>query len=147
VIAAGLLLRHPGQPQYRQLTFRSGYLSAARFSPDGQTVVYSASWDGPPNKFYTSRVDGTDVRGLNLPPGRLLAVSPSGELAIAVQGTGWLEHRLARVPLSGGSPREVLDNVLDADWSPEGQLAVVRSSEGKCTLEFPIGHTLYQNIG
>ena len=28
---------------------------------------------------------------------------------------------LARVPLAGGAPREVLENVQDADWSPDGQ--------------------------
>jgi hypothetical protein len=61
----------------------------------------------------TVRLDGTDIRALDLPPSDLTAVSRSGELAIVTK------HRLARVPLSGGAPRELLDNAMDlggADW-------------------------------
>jgi hypothetical protein len=35
-------------PSYQQITFGSGTIRAARFAPDGQTIVYSASWDGAP---------------------------------------------------------------------------------------------------
>src|SRR5262249_20857859 len=47
---------------------------------------------------------------------------------------------LARMPLSGGAPREVLDEVFWADWSPDGrELAVVRRVSGQLQLEYPIG--------
>ena len=53
---------------------------------------------------------------------------------------------LARVPFSGGAPREMLENVSGADWSPSGDtLAVVRSIRGKNRLEYPIGTVLYEN--
>jgi hypothetical protein len=35
-------------PSYRQLTFRQGTIRSARFSPDGQTVLYAAAWSGQP---------------------------------------------------------------------------------------------------
>jgi len=152
-VAAGALvvrafLLRPQQPDYRQLTFRKGYLTAARFAPDGQTIIYAAAWDRPEIKLYSSRMDGTEQRGLDLPPSELLAVSRSGELAI-INRTATLSStgRLARVPLSGGAPRELLDHVISADWSPDGTLAVARVENGKCHLEYPMGKPLYETIG
>jgi len=153
ILALGVraFLIHQKQPSYRQLIFRRGYVPAARFAADGQTIVYGAMWDRPPIKLYTSRADGTDVRPLDLPPSELLAVSRTGELAIALNGKTWLlsgGSRLARAPLSGGAPRELLDQVAAADWSPDGsQLAVARFKGGKCRLEYPIGKPLYESVG
>ena len=146
-VVRALLLR-PQQPDYRQLTFRQGYLTAARFAPDGQAIIYAASWDHPEIKLYSLRMDGTDARVLDLPPSELLAVSRSGELAI-IRRTATLSSagRLARVPLSGGAPRELLDHVISADWSADGaQLAVARIENGNCHLEYPIGNPLYETI-
>lgn len=138
----------PHQPEWRQLTFGLGYLSTARFAPDGQTIVYSAAWDTPETRIYTARADGTEIRPLNLPPARLLAISRSGELAIALHSGMWGNPgRLARVPFSGGSPRELLDNVLEADWFPDGSLAVARVVNARCRLEYPIGKILFETIG
>jgi hypothetical protein len=138
-------LLSPQQPRYDRITFRKGAISAARFAPDEQTIIYGAAWDQPTTKLYRSRVDGTDVRGLDLSAAELLAVSRSGELAITSNpNTG----RLARVPINGGAPRELLDNVVAADWSRDAtQLAVARIENGKCRLEYPIGKALYETIG
>jgi len=55
---------------------------------------------------------------------------------------------LARVALTGGAPREVLDGVQDADWSPDGSgLAVTRQVGRQYQLEFPIGKVLYRTNG
>lgn len=89
-------------------------------------MVYNAAWERPPSKLYSSRVDGSGLRVLDLPPGDIIAVSRSGELAIGLGGTnyGWRGARLVRAPLGGGAPCELLDNVIGADWSPDGsQLA------------------------
>ncbi|HZQ97054.1 MAG TPA: WD40 repeat domain-containing serine/threonine protein kinase [Candidatus Sulfotelmatobacter sp.] len=138
----------PHQSEWRQLTFGIGYLSTARFGPDGKTIVYSAAWDAPETKIYTARTDGTEVRPLDLPPARLLAISRSGELAIALHSGMWGNPgRLARVPVGGGSPRELLDDVLEADWFPDGTLAVARVVNARCRLEYPIGKTLFETIG
>jgi Tol biopolymer transport system component len=55
---------------------------------------------------------------------------------------------LARMPLVGGAPREVLENVQWADWSPDGtQLAVVRDVAGRNRLEYPVGKVVYETGG
>jgi eukaryotic-like serine/threonine-protein kinase len=73
-------------------------------------------------------------------------VSRSGELAV-ITGAAPL-GRLARVPLNGGAPRELLDHVIAADWSRDvAQLAIARVDNGKCRLEYPIGKPLYETIG
>src|SRR5262249_56281232 len=62
--------------------------------------------------------------------------------AMATAGT------LARVPLTGGTPREVLDDVQSADWAPDGSgLLIVRESGGKSRLEYPSGKVLYESDG
>src|SRR5208282_1313443 len=56
---------------------------------------------------------------------------------------------LARIPMSGGSPREVLDNVQDADWAADGEnMAVVRYApeNGHWRMEYPIGKVLFDGI-
>jgi len=79
-------------------------------------------------------------------------VSSTGELAV-LTGAHFLTHRLftgtlARVPLGGGAPREILENVREADWSPDGsQLAIIRRVQGKDRLEYPIGHVLCESGG
>jgi WD40 repeat protein len=139
-----LRLRVTQPVTYNRITFRPGKIFAARFIADGQTILYGAAWGYPFSKLYSSRFDGTDVRALELPPSNLLAVSRAGELAITLGGTA----RLARVPLNGTAPRELLDNVTAADWSPDAtQLAVVRVDDGKSRLEYPIGKPLYETNG
>jgi Tol biopolymer transport system component len=55
---------------------------------------------------------------------------------------------LARVPLGGGSPREILDDVQQADWSSDGSnLAVVQLVGERSRLEYPIGKTLFETSG
>ena len=138
------------QPSYSRITFRKGAISAARFAPDGQTVVYSAAWDHPRLKLYSSHLDGTDVRALDLPPSELLSISTSAELATIQRTTKHFLSggRLARAPLSGGAPRDLLDNVIAADWSRDSnQLAVARISDGKCRIEYPVGNSIYETLG
>jgi eukaryotic-like serine/threonine-protein kinase len=144
--AAFLWVRQPSYEQatYGRVTFRRGDIGSARFAPDGETIIYSARWGHPLEKLYSSRTDGTDVRALELPASTLLAVSRSGELAIRLASTA----RLARAPLGGGAPRELLDSVAYADWPPDAtQLAIVRIENGKYRLQYPIGKTLYETTG
>jgi dipeptidyl aminopeptidase/acylaminoacyl peptidase len=134
-------------PRFTQLTFRRGIVMSARFSPDGHTVVYSALWDGRPPEVFSRRLESPGSVSLGLPPATLLSVSARGELAVLVAppretGTVWL-GTLARVPLSGGPLRPVLETVLDADWSPDGrELAAIRWHDGQFQLEYPLGTVL-----
>src|SRR5258705_7862567 len=81
----------------------------------------------------------------------LLAVSRSGQLPISLRRhvIGYLRESgtLAQVPIAGGAPRALLDDVEYADWSPDGRLAVVRTVGGRCRLEFPIGNVIYDTNG
>ena len=138
--------------EYKQITFRTGSIGNARFTPDG-SVVYSASWDGGDNQLYMARTDDPGARELNLKDAELLSISKNGELAIrlktAVLGGYARTGTLARVPLSGGTPREVLENVQDADWAADGlSMAVVRylPENSHWRLEYPIGKVLFDSI-
>jgi predicted Ser/Thr protein kinase len=134
-------------PRFTQLTFRRGIVTSARFSPDGHTVVYSALWDGLPPEVFSRRLDSPASASLGLPPCTLLSVSSKSELAVLVAPSGergvlWV-GTLARVPLSGGPLKPVLEGVLDADWSPDGRdLAAIRWHEGQFQLEYPLGNVL-----
>ena len=133
-------------PSYRRLTFRRGLIRSARATADGQTILFGALWDGEHCRVHTVRVDGPESRPLDLPPANLLAVSRTGELALALgpHELGVITYgTLARMPLSGGAPREMIVDVKFADWSPDGsELAVVRRVDGGDQLEYPIGTPL-----
>jgi Tol biopolymer transport system component len=140
----------PGEASFRRLTFRRGNVLHGRFAPDGRTIVYSAAWDGKPAELFTVRTDGIESRPLGIPNADLLSISSKGELAILVK-KGFLATTagagtLARVPLGGGAPREVAEDVVFADWSPDGsELASIPLPAGeKYRLEYPIGTTLYE---
>jgi Tol biopolymer transport system component len=139
-------------PEFHQLTYSRGYVRMARFAPDGQTVVFGGMWNGEPMRIWFQRTDSTEFSPLSLPDADLLSVSRSGELAIALGRRFPHSHvpvgTLARTPLTGGAPREVLEGVTDADWSPDGaQLAVARQVGDRFRLEFPIGTALYETTG
>src|SRR6266540_1144591 len=74
----------PSTPSYRRLTFRRGTVIGARFAPDGQTVVYTAAWEGQPFRIFATRAGSIESRSLQLPDARVLAVSSTGELAISI---------------------------------------------------------------
>jgi eukaryotic-like serine/threonine-protein kinase len=139
-------------PLYRQLTFRRGSIRSARFAPDGQTILYSAAWQGGPVDVFTARPEAPEARSMGLSHTQLASVSNAAEMAVLLnsKATGtWVNMgTLARAPLIGGAPREVLENVQWADWSADGSnLAVVRDLNGQNQLEFPIGKGLYQTGG
>ncbi|MGB8729703.1 MAG: protein kinase, partial [Candidatus Sulfotelmatobacter sp.] len=140
------------QPLYHQLTFRRGTIRSAHFTPNGQSVVYGASWEGSPIDLFITSPESPQSRSLNLTGTALLAISSSGEIAVSMDsrpsGVYAQVGTLARVPLNGGSPRPVLENVQWADWSPDGiNLAIVRDVNGRNRLEFPIGKVLYETSG
>ena len=129
-------------PSFQRLTFRRGDVTSAKFAP-GESVVYSAEWDGAPSTLFSAQPGNHESRALTLPSARVLAISPKGEMAILLGGED--VGTLARVPFGGGSPREVLEGVSGADWGSDGEsLAVVRSIGGKFRLEYPIGTVLYE---
>jgi serine/threonine protein kinase len=142
----GSIILAPPQPTFERLTYRRGNVQSARFSPDGQTVLYSAQWANEPMTIFSMRPGSRESRSLDLPQGQVLSISSTGEMAVLLGKT--TPGTLARVPLSGGAPREILENVNDADWSPDGtSLAVSRILAGKNRIEYPIGNLLYESEG
>jgi eukaryotic-like serine/threonine-protein kinase len=153
--AVGMFVRRPEQaslPIYHPLTFRRGIVHAARFSPDGKTIIYSAAWEGKPLQLFTTRPDSPESHELEPAGADVLAVSSAGEMALSLESHPVAQFlysgTLARVPLVGGAPREVMENVEWADWSPDGDtLAIARQEQGRHRLEFPPGKVLYQADG
>ena len=132
----------PEVPRLQQLTFRRGVTGQARFAPDGETIVYSAAWEGKENELFSTRLDSTESRSLNLPSADILSISSKGEMAIRLLPSG----ALARVSLTGGTPREVLEDVGSADWAPDGSgLAVIHRVGETLRLEYPIGRVLVES--
>ena len=154
LFAGKLLFSKPPSPPptYRQLTFRRGSIRSARFAPDGQTILYSAAWQGNPTDVFTARPEAPESRSMGLSHTQLMSVSPLAELAVLLDskaiGTWVNMGTLARAPLAGGAPRDVMEQVQWADWGPDGSsLAVVRDFGGKNQLEYPIGKPVYQTGG
>jgi eukaryotic-like serine/threonine-protein kinase len=156
LVGLGVLLGHrtvrPQSPDFQRLTVRHGTLYNARFAPDGHNVIYAASWDGAPIEIFSTDLNLGTSRDMELPATHLLAVSSSGEMAVlesvdplfmlTIQGT------LGKVPLTGGSPRQIAEHVEWADWAPDGKtLAVVHATGEKRRLEYPLGHVLYETAG
>lgn len=140
---------------FEPVTFRRGTILSARFAPDGHTILYTAAWEGHPPEVFSGLPGSPEARSLGFSDSRILSVSSTGEMALLLhfrsEGLGF--GTLAVASLSGGAPREVLEDVRDADWSPEGKLAVVRWISGQnqknaqpiSRIEFPIGKVLYQS--
>jgi Tol biopolymer transport system component len=140
-------------PAFQQLTFRRGEIYSARFAPDGQTVLYSAAWEGKSVEVFATRTDRPESRLFGLPGAEVMSISKTGEMLVAV-GRHVIEPfirtgTLAEVGVSGGvTPREILRSVQWGDWSPEGkEFLAVRDESLRNRLEFPAGKVLYQTAG
>jgi eukaryotic-like serine/threonine-protein kinase len=156
-VAGGTLLARRAtpplvQPAVEQITWGSATISNARFAPDGR-VIYSAALDGLPSELFARSPGAFESQPLGLRDMKLLAVSPTGALAVALHptmdvGTGAGRGTLAVVSGPGATPKEIAESIEAADWSPTGTLAVVRVISGdRRQLEYPIGTRLFETTG
>ncbi len=135
---------------YQPLTFEKGFIYAARFAPDGRTIVYSADWEGQPRQLYVTSLDNPEYRPLGFPGADLLSISTSGELAILTDSQVLLANpyfrtgTLAKASLTGGASRAELENVQFADFGQNNSMAVARTENGRSTIEFPVGTPVTQ---
>jgi len=155
VVAAGLaswrgrdLGSPPVPPTFQRLTFRLGGVLSARFAPDGETILYSAAWGAQPSEVFLTRTSSRESRALGIVDARLLAISSKDEMALLLRPevVSWEvdQGTLARAFVGGGAPREVADDVIDADWSPDGKdLALVQVVDTGVQLQFPPRRVLY----
>jgi len=154
--AGAWLLLRPGTSaaniSYFPMDLQPEAIFNARFAPDGATIVYSAAVEGNKPELLIKRPDAPAPQPLGLADGQLLSISSKGELAV-LSGARYISNwfftgTLAEMPLEGGAPREILKNVQDADWAPDGSgLAIIHEVKGKSRLEYPIGKVLYETAG
>ncbi len=141
------------QPTFKRLTFRRGPIQSARFAPDGNTIIYSASWDGAPKpEIFSTRLESPESLRLDLPDRRVEAISRTGEMLVLNPrqfSTGYAATGiLSQAPLSGSTSRELLEDVADAAWSQDGaSMVVVRAPQWRYRMEFPAGKVLYETTG
>ena len=139
-------------PVFNQLAFGPGYVSSARFTPDGANVVYGAAWNGKPLEIFSTRLDGVESRSLGLPPADVLAISASGDMAILLGRHHFFQWMtigtLARCAPLRWSSQAANEECVRCGYHGDGKdLAVVRCGSDQQTLEFPIGKALYHTGG
>jgi len=133
---------------YSRITFRRGFIMTARFAPDG-SIIYGAAWEDKPLEVFTSHLTSPESRPLRLSDCDVLDISPTAELALSLGRkyiAGWITTgTLARMPLGGGAPRVVCEDVQDAAFMPDGkELVITRNVGGLFRIESPIGNVLYE---
>jgi hypothetical protein len=141
-------------PRFRAISFDRGYVHSAHFTPDGTTVLYGAAFKGEPVRVYSTRTDGTALQSrlLEWPSADVAGISDTGDVALLLDRHhvgSWLRvGSLAQVPLSGGSPRIIQNEVYAADISPDGsEFAIVTATATEQQLEFPIGSVVFRTTG
>ena len=137
-------------PQFHQLTFDDAIIDHARFAPDGQTVVYGSRRVGGPTRLLLTRIESPATTPIPIDNAEVLAISRNAEMAVGLnpQGRATLRQTtLVRAPLLGGTSRPVAERVTFADWSPTGELAIIRAEGARQRLEFPIGTVLVESDG
>jgi eukaryotic-like serine/threonine-protein kinase len=138
----------PEPPTYRQLTFGREFISSARFAPDQRTIVYSSAHIGMQTELFSLAPDSHAPVSLGLKDADLESISSAGEMLLIQNRRDLVRNvkvgLLARAPLSGAAPRPMLSDVVDADWGPDNQVAVVHYVDGNFRIEYPIGHVLYE---
>lgn len=137
---------------FKRLTYDKGYLSNARFAKDGETILYSARWnDDPDMHVYSVRSDFPQSTKIDLPPANLMALSINGEAAVTLSTAShanFMSGTLAVAPMMGGTPRVQMNDVVSADFAPDGKaLAVARLINRRAQLEFPVGKQLSSTSG
>jgi eukaryotic-like serine/threonine-protein kinase len=131
-------------PRFQQITFRRGAITGARFTPDGQNVLYSAKLEKRPWEVYLASSVSPETRSLGFEGMNLNAVSRSGELLLLSSERSF-GNLLSRVPMNGGSPLALASRVTCADWSPDGKnIAAVRMEGNATRIEFPLGKRVYR---
>ncbi len=153
-VGVGRLARPPavGAPVYRRLTNETGYIHSARFTPDGESVVFGEARVGGPVELFSTLAAAAGARRFDLPSADVVGVSGNSQMALILDrrhSGSWLRRgTLAQASLSGGAVRSLVDAVYDADIARDGaSFAVVRQVGPEQRLEFPIGQMLHRTTG
>jgi hypothetical protein len=138
----------PEPPSYRQLTFARESITSARFAPDQRTIIYGTARVGTQTELFSLAPDNHAPVSLGLKDVDVESISSTGEMLLIQQRHSLVRVArvgvLARAPLGGSAPRPMMNDVADADWGPNNQIAVARYVDGHFRIEYPIGHALYE---
>ncbi len=145
-ILPALKQRYP-EPAFHQITFRKGHVSAARFTPDGRNIIYSARWNGDSSRLFLTSAAGLETRDIGVGKAWLASVSSNRELALFTQLGDSQRWQLQRKFLNGGGSRTISDAAAAADWSGDGRLCIVTEKDNVYSLEFPAGRKIYSAHG
>jgi eukaryotic-like serine/threonine-protein kinase len=138
----------PDPPTYRQLTYAREAILSARFAPDQQTIIYGSARVGTESELFSLSPDTHVSVSLGLKNAEIESISSTGEMLLILQRHSLVRVArvgvLARAPLTGAAPRPIMNDVADADWGPDNQIAVARYVDGHFRIEYPIGRVLYE---
>jgi Tol biopolymer transport system component len=139
-------------PTFTRVSYHRGEVIRGRFAPDTKTVFYSAKFGAGSPDTYSIREDYPASTPVGLAGALLLAISRQGQMAVLVRPTYFAHYEwggtLATSPLGGTAPRELLENVVDADWGPDGnELAIIDRGNDKWRLQYSIGKVLLEGEG
>jgi hypothetical protein len=137
---------------FKRMTYRQGSIQSARFAPDGTAICFCAAWENRPAELFWAYPGNPESRPLGFPGTDILAIAPSGEMLVSMRrrarGGFTYTGTLARMPAGGGATREIMEEIREADWSPDGrQMLVVRDEGGFERIEYPIGTALHATPG
>jgi tricorn protease len=110
----------------RRLTSDIGMESHPVFSPDGQTIAFSAQYDGNTD-VYTVSVEGGAPKRLTWHPGAdiVRGFTPDGKAVLFSSQRTVFTNRYSQVfavPLEGGMPTQTpMPNAVQASMSPDGE--------------------------
>lgn len=143
--------------RFERITVNPTKVQAARFSPDGQTVVYSGSTSTIQNDLELYRMGPGDSMPVPLGrAGKILAVDAQGELYFTTQKEFTNPGASDASPLFRWKgletePKEWFENIQDGDVTHDGQnVAVIRLRLGPnsirgSVLEFPPGQVILES--
>lgn len=131
--------------KYHRVSYSNGTITSAKFSPDGNSIIYSGAFQANQSELFMAQTEGVESRDLGISNADILTISPSGQMLILLRKEGEQEGVLAEVSMSRGAPHELADHVRGASFNTDGSsFAVVRRVSGLSRLEFPLGNVLYQ---
>ena len=152
--AAGWALRGGpvAEPVLAQITFRRGNVLRARFSPDGASVYYAATWDGGVARMFRMKATGGEATAFGPPKSDFLAVGREGQVLFLLKPEGWgstsTRGTLALLSSESSEPRALAPDCVAADMAPDGTIAASFPASALATrLEWPLGTRILECPG